>query len=87
VVVDGKTGYMMSRYLEFYGMSAASTATVTHPDRTFVYLRGGPSQQNGQVLQKVPHGAKVTILTPGTTWSQVKYNGQTGYMMTKFLKK
>jgi uncharacterized protein YgiM (DUF1202 family) len=52
-----------------------------------VYLRGGPSQQNGQVLQKVPHGAKVTILTPGTTWSQVKYYGQTGYMMTKFLKK
>ena len=87
VVVDGKTGYMMSRYLEFYGMSAASAATVTHPDRTFVYLRNGPSQQTGKVLQKVPHGAAVTILTPGTTWSQVRYNGQTGYMMTKFLKK
>ena len=87
VIVDGKTGYMMSAYLKFYGMSSSSTATVTHPDRTFVYLRNGPSQQTGAVLMKVPHGATVTILTPGTTWSQVKYNGKTGYMMTKFLKK
>jgi uncharacterized protein YgiM (DUF1202 family) len=87
VIVDGKTGYMMTQYLRFYGMSSASTAMVTHPDRTFVYLRGGPSQQTGQILKKVPHGATVTILTPGATWSQVKYNGQTGYMMTKFLKK
>lgn len=87
VIVDGKTGYMMTQYLRFYGMSSATTAMVTHPDRTFVYLRGGPSQQTGQILKKVPHGATVTILTPGATWSQVKYNGQTGYMMTKFLKK
>ena len=87
VIVDGKTGYMMTKYLRFYGMSGASTAMVTHPDRTFVYLRNGPSQQTGQILQKVPHGATVTILTPGATWSQVKYNGQTGYMMTRFLKK
>jgi len=87
VIVDGKTGYMMTQYLRFYGMSSSSTATVTHPDRTFVYLRNGPSQSTGKILQKVPHGAAVTILTPGATWSQVKYNGQTGYMMTRFLKK
>ncbi|MBR6668858.1 MAG: SH3 domain-containing protein [Clostridia bacterium] len=87
VIVDGKTGYMMTAYLKFYGLNGSSTATVTHPDRTFVYLRGGPSQQTGKILRKVPHGATVTILTPGATWSQVKYNGQTGYMMTRFLKK
>ena len=87
VIVDGKTGYMMTQYLRFYGMSGSSTAMVTHPDRTFVYLRNGPSQQTGQILMKVPHGSAVTILTPGATWSQVRYNGQTGYMMTKFLKK
>lgn len=87
VTVGGKTGYMMTEYLKFYGMSATATATVTHPDRTFVYLRGGPSQTTGKVLAKVPHGATVTILTPGATWSQVTYNGQTGYMMTRFLVK
>ena len=87
VIVDGKTGYMMTEFLKFYGLNASSTATVVHPDRTFVYLRGGPSQTTGRILQKVPHGARVTILTPGATWSQVKYNGQTGYMMTRFLDK
>jgi len=87
VQVNGTTGYMMTEFLKFYGMSASATAVVDHPDGTFVYLRNGPSQSTGKVLQKVPHGARVTILTPGSTWSQVKYNGQTGYMMTRFLDK
>ncbi|MBQ2928588.1 MAG: SH3 domain-containing protein [Clostridia bacterium] len=87
VQVNGITGYMMTEFLKFYGMSASATARVDHPDGTFVYLRGGPSQSTGKVLMKVPHGARVTILTPGSTWSQVKYNGTTGYMMTRFLDK
>lgn len=86
VKVNGVTGYMMTEFLKFYGLSASATATVTHPDETFVYLRNGPSQSTGRVLLKVPHGARVTVLTPGSTWSQVKYNGTTGYMMTRFLK-
>ena len=86
VKVNGITGYMMTEYLKFYGLSASATATVSHPDKTFVYLRGGPSQTTGKVLRKVPHGARVTILTPGSTWTQVQYNGKTGYMMTRFLK-
>lgn len=85
VKVEGKTGYMMTEFLKFYGLSATATATVTHPDRTFVYLRNGPSKSTGKVLLKVPHGSRVTVLTPGSTWSQVSYNGKTGYMMTRFL--
>lgn len=87
VIVDGKTGYMMTEFLKFYGLNGSSTAMVDHPDRTFVYLRNGPSKSTGKVLLKVPHGARVTILTPGSTWSEVTYNGKTGYMMTRFLKK
>lgn len=86
VKVNGTTGYMMTEFLKFYGLSASAKATVIHPDETFVYLRGGPSQSTGKVLMKVPHGARVTILTPGSTWSQVEYNGRTGYMMTHFLQ-
>lgn len=85
VIVEGKTGYMMTEFLKFYGLSATATATVSHPDRTFVYLRNGPSKSTGKVLLKVPHGARVTVLTQGTTWSQVTYNGKMGYMMTRFL--
>lgn len=85
VNVSGKTGYMKSEYLEFYGMSASATAYVTHPDRTYVNMRNAPSQATGAVLAKVPHGTKVTVLVPGDTWSQIKYNGRTGYMMTRYL--
>lgn len=85
VKVEGKTGYMMTEFLKFYGLSGSATALVTHPDRTFVYLRNGPSKSTGKVLLKVPHGSRVTVLTPGSTWSQVSYNGKTGYMMTRFL--
>ncbi|MBQ3157665.1 MAG: SH3 domain-containing protein [Clostridia bacterium] len=87
VQVEGKTGYMMTAYLKFYGLSGASTALVDHPDRTFVYFRSSPSQSAGNILMKVPHGARVTILTPGGTWSKITYNGKTGYMMTRFLDK
>lgn len=85
VKVNGTTGYMMTEYLKFYGLNATATAYVNHPNGTYVNMRNAPSQQTGSVLLRVPHGAKVTVLVPGATWSQIKYNGKTGYMMTRFL--
>ena len=86
VKVGSKTGYMMTDYLTVYNVSSNPTMTVTHPDRTFVYLRSTAAQTSGNILVKVPHGKEVTVLTPGSTWTKVRYNGYTGYMMTRFLK-
>lgn len=83
---EGVKGYMMTEYLKLYNLPAVPTLTVNHPQRTFVYLRAMPSQVFGSVLDRVPHGAKVTVLVPGDTWVKVKYNGQTGYMMAAFLQ-
>lgn len=85
VRVNGTTGYMMTEYLKFHGLSAVATAYVDHPNGTYVNMRNAPSKSTGAVILRVPHGAKVTVLTPGSTWSQIKYNGKTGYMMTSFL--
>ena len=85
VKVNGTTGYMMTEYLKFYGLNAVATAYVDHPKGTYVNMRNAPSKTTGAVILRVPHGAKVTVLTPGSTWSQIKYNGKTGYMMTSFL--
>ena len=88
VEVDGRTGYMMSEYLKFYGMSQTAWATVVHPDGgNYVNLRNGPSQTTGKVIERVPDGSEVIILTPGKTWSKIEYDGITGYMMTRFLQK
>ncbi len=85
VKVNGVTGYMMTEYLKFHGLQGTKTAYVDHPNETFVNMRNAPSQSTGKILYKVPHGAKVTILTPGNTWCEIMYKGKTGYMMTRFL--
>lgn len=87
VKVDGKTGYMMTDYLTLHNVETNPTMEVVHPDRTFVNLRDAASQETGKVLVKVSHGKEVTVLSYGATWTKVRYNGYTGYMMTRFLKK
>ena len=86
VKVGGKTGYMMTDYLTVHNVSSNPTMTVSHPDRTFVYLRSTAAQTSGNILCKVPHVRTLTVLVPGSTWTKVRYNGYTGYMMTRFLK-
>ncbi len=85
VRVDGKVGYMMTEFLNLKTTSGTPTVRVSHPDGTYVNLRNAASQKTGDVLVRVPDGAKVTVLTPGKTWSKVRYLGYTGYMMTRFL--
>ena len=85
VPLSGKSGYMMTRYLTLYGLPVTPTKRVTHPDRTYVNLRSRPSASGGITL-RVPHGSRVTILTAGGQWAQVKYKTTTGWMMTYFLK-
>ncbi len=88
VTVDatGKTGFMMSGYLAFHNMSGKATLTVSHPDRTFVNLRSGPSMTGTRVLSRMKHGTKVEVLIPGTDWVKVRYNSDTGYAAAAFLK-
>ena len=50
-----------------------------------VKMREKPSS-SCNIYWEVPIGATVQVLDPGTEWSKIKYDGKTGYMMTKFLK-
>ncbi len=84
VKVDGKTGYMMTEFLALKNTSGVPGKRVDHPDGTYVNLRRSASQSSG-VLTRVPHGENVTVLSPGKYWTKIRYEGYTGYMMTKFL--
>ncbi len=88
VTVDasGKTGFMMSKYLAFYNLPAIPEMTVTHPNRSFVNLRSGPSITGTQVLARMDHGDIVEVLIPGTDWVKVRYGSKTGYAVSAFLK-
>ena len=82
---SGRIGYIQTQYLKLYNLPTTPTKTVQNSG-SYVNLRSAPSKATGSVLLQVPHGATVTILTPGDEWTQVKYNGYTGYMMTYFLR-
>ena len=79
-------GYMMTRYLTFHNLPGTPTMTVNHPQKTFVNLRSSPDMTSGKVLRRINHGAEVIVVAPGDGWVKVKYNGQTGYIVSYFLK-
>ncbi len=79
----GNIGYFMTKYLSLSGVSFTKTV---RNGSSYVNLRSAPSKASGRVYAQVPSGAAVTVLTPGEEWTQVRYGGTVGYMMTSFLK-
>ncbi len=83
---NGKTGFMMSSYLTFHNLPKTPTMTVTHPNRSFVNLRSGPSMTGTKVLIQMSHNDKVEVLIPGLDWVKVRYGNRIGYVVAAFLK-
>lgn len=79
----GNVGYFMTKYLKLSGVS--TTKTVSNGN-SYVNLRSSPKKVSNNIRLQVPSGAAVTVLIPGDEWTQVRYNGTVGYMMTSFLK-
>ncbi len=92
VAVNGKEGFMATKYLVFgSGSSTSATvgkvAVVNNPKATQVLnLRKAPNL-NAKVLDYFYNGTRVTILKDEGAWVKVQVeDGQIGYMMEKFLK-
>ena len=47
-------------------------------------MRAEPSS-NAKVLAQIPYGTELETTSTTSDWSQVTYNGKTGYVMNKFL--
>ena len=102
VEYNGKTGYVMTKFLTFSGSvpegGTSGGSTTTRPpesdgDRKYAQvvteqgklnLRRGMST-GAAIIARIPQYAYVEVLTTGATWCYVTYNGNTGYVMTKFL--
>lgn len=87
VKLDGKSGYMMTKFLDFGDIPkpTGDTATVYAQSGSTVNMRSKPSK-SASVVERVPIGATVNVLEKGSDWCRIKYNDKTGYMMTEFLK-
>lgn len=85
VKVDGKTGYMMAKYLDVTAAHTGS-ATVYNPNgNSYVNFRSGASL-SASVLSTVPVGTKITVLEKTTDWTKTEIDGKVGYISTWFLK-
>ena len=51
---------------------------------TYLRLRSGPST-SADVIAQINDGTRVLVLSGGDEWTQVRYDGQTGYCMTAYL--
>lgn len=96
VQVNGQTGYMSSLWLSSSipttpsvpstPSSSIGTAVVNNPSDTQVlFLRREPSTAS-EALGYYRNGKTVTLLAKLDGWYKVKVDGQTGYMMAKYLK-
>ena len=83
VSVDGKTGYMMAKYLE---VISAGNATVYNPNgNSYVNFRKGASL-SAEILSRIPVGTKINVIEKTTDWTKTEIDGVTGYISTWFLK-
>ena len=82
----GVSGYVMTKFVTLYHLPSTPARRVSHPSGSYVNLRTAPNMYANNVVLRVPHGAAVTIVSPGPDWCRVSYNGSVGYMMSYFLK-
>ena len=82
VEVNGKSGYMMAKYLSTENKD--TVATVRTNTGIGLNFREEPSME-GAIITSYKPGTKVTVLQKGAAWSRVSVNGQEGFMATQYL--
>lgn len=82
VSVNGKDGYMMSKYLST--ATTSQTATVRTNTGIGLNVREEPSL-HGTIITSVKNGGTVTVLQKGATWCRVSVDGKEGFMATQYL--
>lgn len=85
---EGWASVAYARQIDYGGeegdtMNGIKAATVRANSGTTVNLRKTPG---GDLLDRVPVGATVTVTDTGGEWSHVEYDGKSGWMMSKFLE-
>lgn len=99
VTVDGKTGYMMLKYLTALvpGTTPTPAPTMSPPaisENTVMYVKTGntgklnlrnDTSASSTSLGKYENGTTVTVLARVGDWAFVNVDGKAGYMMLKYL--
>ncbi len=94
VVYNNRKGYVQTKYVstekdQMVQITAVPREVVgEYPYTTVtlekVNLRASRSVR-GELLKKIPKGAEISVLSNGTTWSEVEYAGVRGYVMSEYI--
>lgn len=82
VAVNGKSGYMMSKYLNT--AEGSQSATVKTNTGIGLNVRETPSL-SGTLITSVKNGGTVTVLQKGKEWCRVAVDGKEGFVATAYL--
>lgn len=101
VSYNGKTGFVMTAFLTLQGSIQSPTATLS-PTPTieasvvgtaaWVSTSGGSlnlreaGKSGAKVITTIPNGTQLSVTQYGSVWCAVIFNGQSGYVMTEFLR-
>ncbi|OFD88222.1 peptidase M24 [Bacillus mycoides] len=93
---QGKTGYVSSEFVKFVKGGTATPDQPKQPDQgaigdyyinaSALNVRSGEGT-NYRIIGALPQGQKVQVISENSGWSKINYNGQTGYIGTRFLSK
>ncbi|KWU67313.1 peptidase M24 [Bacillus mycoides] len=93
---QGKTGYVSSEFVKFVKGGTATPEQPKQPEQgaigdyyinaSALNVRSGEGT-NYRIIGALPQGQKVQVISENSGWSKINYNGQTGYIGTRFLSK
>ena len=96
---QGKTGYVSSEFTKFVKGGTTTPEQPKQPEKpnqgaigdyyinaSALNVRSGEGT-NYRIIGALPQGQKVQVISENSGWSKINYNGQTGYIGTRFLSK
>lgn len=83
VTVEGKSGYIYSKYIKFASGTAPSTTMTTD---AYLNMRSSPNTSSS-VLMVIPENTSVSVVEKTSSeWYKVSYNNKIGYVSSQYLK-
>ncbi|MDH4424085.1 MULTISPECIES: SH3 domain-containing protein [Bacillus] len=95
---QGKTGFVSSEFVKFVKGGTTTPEQPKQPEQpsqaigdyyinaSALNVRSGEGT-NYRIIGALPQGQKVQVISENSGWSKINYNGQTGYIGTRFLSK
>lgn len=84
VSYNGTTGWSYKQYINTNAPTVI-TQTATVADSDGLWLNANPNLNNPQSIEVMPQGATMQVLGQQGNWTEVNYNGTTGWAYTQYL--